>query len=43
MIMRNYTKDTGGLFAQIIGKISAITIHILTTKMATLLAELDMP
>lgn len=26
MIIRNYAKDTGGLFARIIGKISAITI-----------------
>lgn len=26
MIIRNYAKDTDGLFAQIVGKISALTI-----------------
>ena len=26
MVIRNYAKDTGGLFARIIGKISALTV-----------------
>lgn len=43
MIIRNYAKDTDGLFARIIGKISALTIlQYINYKMKSLLAELNM-
>lgn len=43
MIIRNYVKDTDGLFARIIGKISAFTIlQYINYKTGNLLVELNM-
>lgn len=43
MIIRNYAKDTDGLFARIVGKISALTIlQYINYKMRDPLVELNM-
>lgn len=43
MIIRNYAKDTDGLFARIIGKISALTIlQYINYKITDPLVELNM-
>ena len=43
MIVRNYAKDTDGLFAQIVGKISVLTnLNTSTIKITDPLVELNM-